>query len=328
MLISYLLIVTSAFLLNLFFLFMLKKMAFKYNILISQGVPHIGGIAVGISFILVSLFIFFIKGILPREALGIIMAAAIMLIFGVIDDVRELSIIAKFLIQIIAVFLLIFFGVRTQIIYIGNTPNILITLLWVLGITNAFNHLDVMDGLAGGAATIISLAFVFLAILSQDIKIIILSLSLMGAILSFLIYNLPPAKIYMGNSGSHLLGFVLASVALIISYAPMERKIALLSPILILGLPIFDTAFLILMRIRKEKSIFKKSNDHLALRFLNKGYSKYQTLFIMQGYGLLCSLSGIMLTLVSFPSGLIIIASVAAVGLVIAKNMSKVVVHD
>lgn len=108
----------------------------------------------------------------------------------------------------------------------------------------------------------------------------------------------------------------------------MERKIALVSPILILGLPIFDTAFLILMRIGKEKSIFKKSNDHLALRFLKKGYSKHKILSVMLGFGLLCSLSGIALTLVSSPSGLIIIASVVIVGLVIAKNMSKVAVHD
>jgi UDP-GlcNAc:undecaprenyl-phosphate GlcNAc-1-phosphate transferase len=326
MLINYLLIATSAFLLNFFFIFILKKLTFKYNILISQRVPQIGGIAVGLSFILTCLFVFFVNSILPKEAIGIIVAATLMLIFGIIDDTRELSIMAKLLVQIIAVSLLIFFGVRTQIVYIGNIPNILITLLWILGITNAFNHLDIMDGLAGGSATIISLVFLFLAILSGDIKIIVLALSLTGAICNFLIYNLPPAKVYMGNSGSHLLGFVLASIALIISYAPMERKIALLSPILILGLPIFDTAFLIFMRIRKEKSIFKKSNDHLALRFLKKGYSKYKTLFFMLSFGLLSSLSGILLTQVPNSLGLVIIASVATVSLAIARNMSRVVI--
>ncbi len=327
MLINYLFIAVSAFLFNLFFISVLKKFAFKYNILITKNVPHIGGIAVGISFILISLSAFFIAGIFPKEAIGIIAAAAIMLVFGIIDDIWELSIMAKFLVQVIAVFLLIFFGVRTQIIYIGDIPNIIITLLWVLGITNAFNHLDVMDGLAGGAAMIISLTFVFISILSGDIKTIILALSLAGAICSFLIFNLPPAKIYMGNSGSHLLGFVLASIALIISYATMERKIALLSPILILGLPIFDTAFLILMRIAKEKSIFKKSNDHLALRFLKKGYSKYKTLLVMLSFGLLCSMSGILLMQVSFIPASIIIISVVLVGLVIAMDMGKVVIN-
>ncbi|MDD5154966.1 MAG: MraY family glycosyltransferase [Candidatus Omnitrophica bacterium] len=327
MLINYLLIAVSAFLFNLLCLSIIKKSAFKYNMLVFHGVPHIGGIAIGISFILVSLTAFFIKGIFPKEALGIIVAASAMLISGIIDDIWELSVAAKFAFQIIAVFLLIFCGVKTQIVYIGDIPNILITLFWVLGITNAFNHLDVMDGLAGGTAAIISLAFVFLSILSQDIKIIILALSLVGAILSFLIYNLPPAKIYMGNSGSHLLGFVLASVALIISYAPMEKKIALLSPILILGLPIFDTAFLILMRIKKDKSIFKKSNDHMALRFLKKGYSKYRTLSVMLGYGLLCSISGVALTQVTFFLSLVIIGLIILIGLIITRNMSRVAIN-
>lgn len=326
MLIDYLLIVLNGFFLGLLFIFLLKKLALRQKLLICKGVPLVGGMAIGLSFVLATGFALLVHGGLSREAMGIIFTAFIMLVFGVIDDVWELSIIAKFAVQIIAAALLILFGVRTQIIYIGHTLNIIITLLWVLGITNAFNHLDVMDGLAGSAAAIIALAFSILTILNADIKIIIPALTLTGAICSFLLFNFPPAKIYMGNSGSHLIGFVLAAIALNISYASMERKIALLAPILILGLPIFDTAFLIFMRMLQERSPVKKSNDHLALRFLKKGHSKNKTLIFMLGFGLVCASCGIVLTRVSNFAGLIIVVSVALLSLSVAKNMGKVVI--
>ncbi|GAH05852.1 unnamed protein product, partial [marine sediment metagenome] len=118
------------------------------------------------------------------------------------------------------------------------------TFLWIIGITNAFNHLDILDGLAGGIAVISSAAFFLIALSNANLGVAIPALVLVAVTLSFLRYNLSAAKVYMGNSGSHFLGFTLAAIALGISYAPLERKIALLSPLLILGFPIFDTAFL------------------------------------------------------------------------------------
>ena len=289
-----------------------------------QGIPLIGGIAMGLSFIFTCLLWFSLHKGLSQEARGIIVTSFIMLIFGAIDDRRELSVLAKFLVQIIATSLLIFFGIRTQIVYIGNLSNIIITFIWVLGITNAFNHLDVIDGLAAGTAIIVSLAFFIISLSNGDIKTAILSLSLAMAALSFLIYNFPPARIYMGNSGSHFLGFVLAAIALVISYAPLERKIALFSPLLILGLPIFDTAFLISMRIIKKSLPFKKSNDHLALRFLALGYSRKKTLLIMLTLCLFFSLCGILVSLVSNLSGITIIVFVGLVSLALTKKMSRV----
>jgi len=249
-----------------------------------------------------------------------------MLIFGVIDDWKELSILAKFLVQTVAASLLIFFGVRTQIVYIGTLSNIIITLIWILGITNAFDHLDVIDGLAAGVAMMASLTFFIISSFNGQLNAAILSLALAAISLSFLFYNFPPAKIYMGNSGSHFLGFVLAAVALLISYAPLERKIALLSPLLILGLPIFDTAFLILMRLTKKDLPFKKSNDHLALRLLASGYSKKKTLSAMFGLCLFFCLSGIVVSRVSNLWGIGTVTLVILVNLIITIKMSKLTV--
>lgn len=323
MAINYFLIVLSGLLGGIVFVFLFRRLAVRYKILTQQGMPLIGGMSMGLSFVLACLFSSFLYGSLPQEVRGIIFASVLMLIFGVIDDWRELSIIAKFLVQIIATALLVLFGIKTQIVYIGNVLNIMITFIWVLAITNAFNHLDVMDGLASSTAMIISLAFFTISILNQDTKTAILSLALSGAVFSFLIYNLPPAKIYMGNSGSHFLGFVLAAIALVISYAPLQRKVALLSPLLILGLPIFDTAFLILIRMRKNKLPFEKSKDHLALRFLALGYSKKKALLLMLTLALFFSVCGIFLSQASNLFGLSVVIFAVLMSLIITYRMGR-----
>jgi len=290
----------------------------------AQEISFIGGVAVAVSFILATLFGFFIYGSFPQEITGVIIAAIIILIFGVIDDWRELSIIAKFLVQIAATTLLIFFGVKTQIVYIGNPFNIIITFIWVIGIANAFNHLDVIDGLAAGVAMIVSFAFFIISFLNGDINTAVLSLALAAAALSFLFYNFPPAKIYMGNSGSHFLGFVIAAVALMVRYAPLERKVALLSPLIILALPIFDTAFLILIRMIKKRIPFKKSDDHIALILLKLGYSKRKALLSMLTLCLFFSMCGIIVSRISNFFGMIIIAFALAISLTLIIRIGKI----
>ncbi len=328
MLIKYLFVIPISFLLGMVFIGLFRRLVLRHKVLILQGVPLIGGISIGLTFLLTYFFIYFLYKDLLQGTAGIFIASSTMLAFGIIDDWRELSVTAKLLIQIVVTSLLILFGVKTQIVYIGNLLNIIITFLWVLGITNAFNHLDVLDGLAGGIAMIISLTFFVISLLNGQINTIILTSVLSGAILSFLLYNWPPAKIYMGNAGSHFLGFVLAAVALAISYAPLERRIALLSPLLILGFPIFDTSFVILIRICKRKLPFKKSRDHLALRFLALGYSKKKTLLIMLGWGLFFSLSGVILSQVSNTFGIIIVTFVVLVSLLLFKKMSRIAIDE
>jgi len=288
-----------AFLICMIFIPVFKKYSLRKNILIAQGVPLVGGIGLGLSFLGASIIGYFLFGGLSIEFIGVLVSSLAMLILGLRDDLKELSVLGKFLVQILAAAVLICFGVRTHIVYIGTVANIMITFIWILGITNAFNHLDVMDGLAGVTTLIVSFAFFVISILNADIKVMILSLALMGAAAGFLIYNLPPAKVYMGNSGSHFLGFILAAVALIISYAPMERKVALLSPLLILGFPVFDTFFLILTRTIQKKSAFKKSDDHIALRFLKLGYSKAKILILMSLLCLFFSVCGIAVSQIS-----------------------------
>lgn len=327
MLINYIFIALSAFLLSSIIINILKRFSLSRKILMPQGVPLVGGTAIALSFIVIFLLSsFFYKGF-SKEITGIIIASIVMLIFGLIDDWHELSVAVKFLTQIIACSILILSGVKTQIIYIGNLPNIIITFIWVIGIVNAFNILDVLDGVTGVTGLIVSISFLTISILRSDINSIILLLPLIGAILGFLIYNLPPARVYMGNSGSHFLGFILAATAILLSYASLKREIALLTPLLILGLPIFDTLFIILIRIRKKKFPFEKSNDHLPLRFLALGYSKKKALLNMLYLCLFFSVSGLLVSRSSNSIGLIIVIFVILVSLLLTKRMSEIAIN-
>lgn len=316
------------FFLGIVFIVLFRNISLKYNILTSKGISSIGGISMGVAFFFASLAALFV-GIIEKEViLGILIPSIVMLFFGIIDDKEELSVRQKFFTQAIAAALLILFGIKTEIVYIGKLANIIITFIWIIGITNAFNHLDIMDGLAAGTVIIVAGAFLAAAVFNKDVTIAFLSSALVGIVFSFLILNLPPARIYMGNSGSHFLGFILSAIALAINYASLEKKTALLSPIFILGFPIFDTAFIMLMRQRKGKSVLMKSNDHIALRLLKLGYSKSKALFLILLLALFFTLNGIMLSRFSNFMGCIIIGVVVLTVLLLTLRMSKVVVND
>ena len=310
------------------FILALPKVPGLKSAFIQRGIPALGGIAVGLAFFLVSLFFLWRESAFSKEGVGILLASFLMLIFGIADDRKEFSVGAKVCTQTAAALLLISFGVRTQIIYIGVALNTVVTLVWILGVTNSFNHLDIIDGLAGTAAIISTAAFLFLAKLSAGPATFLLLVALLGSVCGFLKYNLPAAKIYLGNAGSHFIGFVIAAAAITISYAPMDRKIALVSPLLILGLPILDTVFLMLVRMKKRKLPFMKSNDHIATRLLRMGLSPRRVLFLMGGWGLVCALAGIVISRLTNILALLVIIVVSAISVVVVSYAGRVAVDD
>lgn len=290
-------VILSSFLLSVLFLLLTREVSRRWNVLMVKSVPSIGGISMGLAFFTGCLFIGLQVSGLSREILGTLIASAVILAAGIFDDHRELSVVQKFTVQLVAASILVWSGVRTNFVYVGDLLNIAVSLLWIIGITNAMNLLDVMDGLAGGVSLLIIAGFCVLSSMNGDSLTLTLSCVLGGTVLGFWVYNVPPAKVYMGNSGSHFLGLVLAAVSLTARYATLERPVALLAPVLLLGFPVLDTLFLILMRLQKGKSAFNKSNDHLALRFLKKGNSKQGTLALMMGWTLFFVATGLTLSL-------------------------------
>jgi UDP-GlcNAc:undecaprenyl-phosphate GlcNAc-1-phosphate transferase len=191
-----------SFLLSALFLVLLRVASVRRHFLISQGVPLIGGISMGLAFFAGFLWSGPSAVNLPREMQGILIASVVMLIAGVLDDQRELSVIQKFGVQLIAATILVTFGVRTNFVYVGDLWNIVVSLLWLIGITNAINLLDVMDGLAGGTSLVIISGFCVISAMNGDFLTLTLACVLGGTVLGFWIFNVPPAKVYMGNSGS------------------------------------------------------------------------------------------------------------------------------
>jgi len=319
---------TAALTLGVVFTFWLAKISLKYKIFRVKGIPLVGGLATALAFVFsLSLGIYIFDLAAPR-ILAVSAAALFMLFLGVVDDLKELSVAQKFLGQSICAVLLISFGVRTEIMYFGFWPNAIITFLWILGITNAFNLLDILDGLAAGTALIVSSAFLIMGFLNPDPNVQVLGLILCAASLGFLIFNLPPARVYLGNSGSHFFGLLIASTALMTHYASAGNVFALLSPVMILGLPIIDTILLIIFRVAASKPPFSKSKDHIALKIGALGFSPVATILIMY---LLCSIfagCGVILSRANNLLAVIITVSVFLLSLGIFLRLIKIKTND
>jgi len=242
------------------------------------SIPKLGGIAVFLGFAsgIVLLFTFGnITLVEMRAIFGIMFGAVLMLVLGVADDVRELSCYEKFAIQIFGATLATFFGFQISTVtlpFIG-TFNLGIaaaplTVLWIVGIVNAINLIDGLDGLAVGIALLALFTTLVGGLLTNNILIIALAGVLIGALLGFLPHNHHKASIFLGDSGSLMLGFLLAYLTLQSSKQP-DGSFIILVPVLALALPIVDTSMAIIRRTRRHVHPFQADKAHIHHRLLN-----------------------------------------------------------
>ena len=227
---------------------------------------------------------------LTNEIISIILGGTIIVMGGIIDDLRELNPKAKFLFQIVAGLILIIGGVKIEFVTNPFSRDITlldlrwlsipITLFWVVGITNTVNFIDGLDGLSSGVAMISSLTLMIVAGRFGYSNIIVLSAAMAGACLGFLPYNFNPAKIFMGDTGALFLGFMLAAIT-IEGVMKSVATIAIVAPILILSVPIFDTTFAIFRRLLNGQSIVAADKGHLHHRLLNRGFSQRKSVLIL-----------------------------------------------
>jgi UDP-GlcNAc:undecaprenyl-phosphate GlcNAc-1-phosphate transferase len=268
-----------------------------------KPVPYLGGVAVaaglGAAMAAARLTTNFPTGTL-HALRGILLGTVIIFLLGLADDIERqgLGYREKFFVQFTAASCLIVFDIRIKFI----TPSwlgALLTALWVVGVTNAFNIIDIMDGLASGIALIASLGFLFISLPSEEIYVNIASAALAGALLGFLPYNLSKRmKIFMGDTGSLLTGFILAAISLGTSYTRVNN-LGIFSPILILGLPLYDTFLVSYLRYTKGMSPFRGSKDHFALRLETFGFYREEILIMCYSASLLLAFIAYEVTLVS-----------------------------
>jgi UDP-GlcNAc:undecaprenyl-phosphate GlcNAc-1-phosphate transferase len=277
----------------------------------TDPVAYLGGVAVYLAFLLTLALTFD----LSREILGILLSGTIIVILGVIDDFKVLPPKIKFVGQAIAAFVLIRSGIYIKLVFLPLWINIILSFLWIMVITNAFNIIDVMDGLAAGIGCLISIILFVVAIMNQHVLIATLTISLAGALIGFLRYNFEPAKIYLGDTGSLFIGLLLGALSMIGSYT-QNNMVACCSPVIILGIPIFDTLFVIYIRWRRGIPIIYGSPDHFALRLRKWRFSTVQTVILSYAASLLLGLSAIVMLLV--PSNL------AAFGIILASLLGGI----
>ncbi len=261
-------------------------------------VPYLGGLAIYFSFLLGVLGALILTP--PPDAprvLAILAGGTVVAILGLADDLFTLSPAVKFLFQILAAVLLIFFGVKLEFLPSHLVLGWVLTVFWVVAITNAINLIDIMDGLAGGVAVIACLGFVGVPFLGAQSYVPLTAAALGGSVLGFLPYNYQPARIYMGDSGALFLGFVLAGIAMGHGYTQVN-VMALCAPLFILGVPLYDTALVMALRFLQGRSMFRGSNDHLALRLRALGLTVKQTVHSLWALAALLSVcAGILVRL-------------------------------
>lgn len=204
------------------------------------------------------------------ELPGLLIAASLIMLWGLVDDRTGLSPAAKLLGQVIATVALMLAGIQAHIFGM-NWANYLITLLWVVGLSNAFNFVDSMDGLALGIAIIASGFFMLVTIDSGQPELARLSAVIVGAGIGLMFLNTQQARLFLGDSGAQLLGFLLAAIGIAYNPAGLPQEVSWFTPILVLGVPIFDMVLVVLSRIRRKKPIYQAGRDHSYHRLVSLG---------------------------------------------------------
>lgn len=296
-----------------------------------KPIPRIGGIGIYIAFMAGMLVVMSMNVLteeVSHELIGLLFGGSLIVLLGIVDDYKNLPAKVKLVGQIIAAtVLVVVFDVRIDFITDPFGDYLFLefmaipaTIFWIVGLTNTVNLIDGLDGLAAGVSTIACIT-IFLVALQQDILLVaVLTAALAGAAMGFLYYNFNPARIFMGDSGSMFLGYMLAGIS-IIGAVKCAATIALIVPILALGLPILDTAFAIVRRYRGGVPIFKPDKGHLHHRLLDLGFTQRQAVLLMYVISALLGLSAVALTEVSPQFAILIVGLVVAAVLFGAKKI-------
>lgn len=288
-------------------------------------IPRLGGLAIFIGF-MVSILLF-VK--ITPEMKSILLGAAIIVVLGVVDDIMALPAMLKFVVQIIAAAIPATHGVVIQAF---SNPNIFsknlywvlgwlsipVTILWIVAITNAVNLIDGLDGLANGVSAISATTMLVIALLASEGQVAIVLAALVGACVGFMPYNMNPAKMFMGDTGATFLGYILATMS-IQGLFKYYAVISFVVPFLILGLPIFDTAFAFIRRIANGQSPMHADRSHIHHRLIDMGLNQKQAVATLYVISAILGLSAVVLTTGGEQKAMLLFAALCIVAVVAAR---------
>lgn len=282
--------------------------------------PRLGGLAIFAAFVAA----FFI--ISPafdqynvKMVVGLLIGATIIVFIGALDDKYDLSPKVKLLGQVIAASVVVACGVQIDLV---NAPfgdssidmgwlSIPLTIFWIVGVTNAINLIDGLDGLAAGVSGIATATILVMALIMGNVTVVLISVLLLGSIIGFLFFNFHPAKIFMGDSGALFLGFTLATLS-ILGFKQVTF-VSFVIPLLILGVPLSDTFFAIVRRIMNRTPISVADKSHLHHCLLQLGFSHRKTVLIIYGISILLGSAAVLLSQTELWVAVIILAVILVV---------------
>lgn len=289
-------------------------------------IPRMGGLAIFLGFLLsVILFIPFVQTDgLGMQLQGMLLGAVIIVVLGILDDIYALPALPKLIVQIVAAVIAVCSG---NVIETISNPNIFsndlywelgwlsipVTVIWIVAVTNAVNLIDGLDGLACGVSTISSMTVLVIALTVAEPTVAVLMACLAGGCIGFLPYNTNPAKIFMGDTGSTFLGYVLAVVSIqgLFKYYTL---ISFVVPFLMLGLPIFDTCFAFIRRIAHGQSPMHADRSHIHHRLIDMGLNQKQAVAVLYVISAILGLSAVVLTTIGSLRAMLLLFAMCIAG--------------
>lgn len=289
--------------------------------------PRLGGLAIFLGFMISVILFVPIRG--DREMQSILLGAVIIVVLGVVDDIMALPAMLKFVVQIVAALIPALNGVVIQAV---SNPNIFssepywvlewlsipVTVLWIVAVTNSVNLIDGLDGLANGVSAISATTVLVIALIASEAQVALVMAALVGSSVGFMPYNQNPAKMFMGDTGATFLGYILAAMS-IQGLFKFYAVISFVVPFLILGLPIFDTAFAFVRRIAHGQSPMHADRSHIHHRLIDLGLNQKQAVATLYVISAILGLSAVVLTTGGEGKALILFAALCIVAVVAAK---------
>lgn len=300
----------------------------------SRPIPRVGGIAIVIGFYVslvgLSLFHDQVSSLLHADRLlvaGLFGGGIVIALLGLYDDLRGVSARTKFVAQLCVALAMYALGCKVlavtnpfgSMIYLGAVA-VPFTVIWIVGVTNALNLIDGLDGLASGVAFFAVATNFLVAFTRSDVLMSLLMVTLAGAILGFLLFNFNPASIFMGDTGSMFLGFVLATSS-IITAQKGATAVTMLVPILALGLPIMDTLLAIVRRFVTGRPLFSADNEHIHHRLMKLGYTHRRAVLAMYCICVFFTLAALGLMFATAPQAAVILAAVSAMVFMLMRRL-------
>jgi len=287
--------------------------------------PRLGGLAIFFGF-MVSILLF-VK--ITPEMKSILLGAVIIVVLGVVDDIMALPAMLKFVVQIVAALIPALGGVRIlafsnpnvfseELYWVLGSLSIPFTVLWIVALTNAVNLIDGLDGLANGVSAISATTVLVIALMGNQVQVSIVMAALVGACVGFMPYNMNPAKMFMGDTGATFLGYILATMS-IQGLFKYYAVISFVVPFLILGLPIFDTAFAFIRRIAHGQSPMHADRSHIHHRLIDMGLNQKQAVATLYVISAILGLSAVVLTTGGEQKAMLFFAAMCIVAVVAAR---------